>query len=66
MRALVLLCINQRTEFEMASFTISEYMTGANLKKKTCHVTQTKSLSPPTMKTAYEKKFKILKMGGLG
>jgi len=34
MHALVLLCINQHTKFEMHSFTDSRDMIGANLKKK--------------------------------
>ena len=40
MHAIVLLCINQHTKFEVPSFTNSKDMIGAKFKK-TCHVTLT-------------------------
>jgi len=40
MRALVLLCINHNTAFEISSFTDSKDMTGAKIKK-TGHATLT-------------------------
>jgi len=40
-RALVHLCINQHTKFEVPSFTNSKDMIGAKIKKKTGHVTLT-------------------------